>query len=104
MTDVDYRYREILTRLYSSDTLLGSGVHNGEAYLVTTDRLVIYGQDGWVMEFQLDEISYDVVELKNHKFLEIVDLLDPTAQNYFYYGLYEIREKVIGLLRQAGVS
>jgi len=99
-----YRYREILSRLYQEDIILGSGVSNDEAFLVTQDRLIIYGNDGWVSEFQLDEISYDIVEIKEHRFLEIVDLQDPTAENFFYYGLYKQRDEIISLLNMTGVK
>jgi len=99
-----YRYREILSRLYQEDIIFGSGVSNDEAFLVTQDRLIIYGNNGWISEFQLDEISYDIVEIRDHKFLEIIDLHDPTAENYFYYGLYKQRDAIISLLNKMGVD
>jgi hypothetical protein len=95
------KYEALKARFQEGEEFIDGGYYDQEAFLIASNRLLIYSKDGWQYEFRVEEIQWDLLETSNQgKFLEIIDMTDPAARVYHFSDLYNIADKIITALER----
>lgn len=99
-----FKLRILRERVFPDEGVIEAYRNDTEAYIITNERLLLFGSDGWIFEFQIADIDIELFTHKGVDYILIVDVDDPNSESYLYPGLYPHRETLLRSYRTAQLT
>ncbi len=80
--------------LHGGEFVIDEGMVNGEAYLLTDHRFLIYSKEGWMYEFYPDQIELQIYDRGEERYLHLIYL---GYYDYYFEELGQIAPYLIRL-------